>query len=126
MQSLEGINAGAKELLQHAKSGTAGPISDVIGLVADLVSVNVQHAAIVDVALGEIAQFVVVDGNDLINEIETQAVVNEWPLTDDFTQCRTCAFQTYCGREDAGVETAIITEDTDLSKFDSQLEPNLP
>lgn len=68
-KSLEGINAGAKELLQEAKLNPAGPMGDVIGLVADLVSVNVQHAAIVDVALGELAQFVVVDGRNLTNEI---------------------------------------------------------
>ncbi len=68
-KSLEGINAGAKELLQEAKLNPAGPMGDVIGLVADLVSVNVQHAAIVDVALGELAQFVVVDGLLLTSEI---------------------------------------------------------
>ena len=68
-KSLEGINAGAKELLQHVKAGAKGPMKDVVGLVADLVSVNVQHAAIVDVALGELAQFVIVDGDNLINQI---------------------------------------------------------
>ena len=78
-RSLEGINAGAKEILQRAKmppvanedgSGAVGSsYHEVIGLVADLVSVNVQHAAIVDVALGEMAQYVVVDGDSLINEI---------------------------------------------------------
>ncbi len=73
-KSLEGINAGAKELLQFAQSGAAGPMSDVIGLVADLVAVNVQHAAIVDVALGEMAQFVVVDGDALINEIAAEKI----------------------------------------------------
>ncbi len=73
-KSLEGINAGAKELLQHSKSGSVGPMSDVVGLVADLVSVNVQHAALVDVALGEMAQFVVVDGKDLISQIADERI----------------------------------------------------
>ncbi len=68
-RSLEGINAGAKEILQQAKTAASGPLKEVVGLVADLVSVNVQHAAIVDVALGELAQYVVVDGGQLINEI---------------------------------------------------------
>lgn len=62
----------------------------------------------------------------LVNQIETQTTRDEWPLTDDLAKCRTCAFQTYCGRENAGVETETITEDTDLPKFDSQLAPNLP
>jgi chromosome segregation protein len=68
-RSLEGINAGAKEILQQSKTAQSGPLNEVVGLVADLVSVNVQHAAIVDVALGELAQYVVVDGVKLINEI---------------------------------------------------------
>lgn len=63
---------------------------------------------------------------ELVNQIEAQTAINAWPLTDDLTQCRTCAYQTYCGRQDAGVETAVITEDTDLPVFDTPQEPNLP
>lgn len=63
---LEGVNAGAKELLQLANSDKSSPFSEVVGLVADLISVNVQHAEIVDVALGEVAQYVVVDGDRLV------------------------------------------------------------
>ncbi len=73
-RSLEGINAGAKEILQKAAASQAGPLREVIGLVADLVSVNVQHAAIVDVALGEIAQYIVVDGHYLVNEIADERI----------------------------------------------------
>lgn len=72
-KSLEGINAGAKELLKKAKK-PVGPMTDVVGLVADLVSVNVQHAALVDVALGDLAQFVLVRGEKLINEIAADKV----------------------------------------------------
>ena len=67
-KSLEGINAGAKEILKLAQSAS-GPTESVIGLVADLVSVNVQHAALVDVALGDIAQYILVKGDQLINEL---------------------------------------------------------
>ena len=72
-KSLEGINAGARELLKHADDKT-GPMSEVIGLVADLVNVNVQHATLVDVALGDIAQFVIVNGEKLINQIAAEEV----------------------------------------------------
>lgn len=72
-KSLEGINAGAKELLKYAKD-PSGPMREVIGLVADLVAVNVQHAALVDVALGDLAQFVLVSGEKLINEIAAETV----------------------------------------------------
>ena len=72
-KSLEGINAGARELLKHANDQT-GPMSEVIGLVADLVNVNVQHAALVDVALGDIAQFVIVNGEKLITQIANDKI----------------------------------------------------
>lgn len=62
---LEGIQLGAKELLQHARRAEPGPLQSVIGLVADLLQVNVQHAALVDAALGPIAQYVVVAGTEL-------------------------------------------------------------
>jgi chromosome segregation protein len=71
---LEGVNAGAKELLQLARSDKSGPFSEVVGLVADLLSVNVQHAEIVDVALGEVAQYVVVDGDRLVNLLADEKI----------------------------------------------------
>lgn len=71
-KKLEGINAGAKQLLQESKTAADGPQGDVVGLVADLVQVNVKHAAIVDAALGESAQYVVVRGDRLINALESE------------------------------------------------------
>jgi len=65
--SLAGVNAGAQELLKQAKTSSAGHLSEIVGLVADLVSVNVQHAGIVDVALGDKAQYLVVDGRKMID-----------------------------------------------------------
>ncbi len=68
-RSLEGVNAGAREILAASQSTSVGPVSEVVGLVADVISVNVQHAAIVDVALGELAQYVVVKGSQLAEQI---------------------------------------------------------
>ena len=69
---LEGINAGAKELLNLSRTDRSGALGEVVGLVADLVQVNVKHAAIVDAALGEAAQYIVVDGDRLISELENE------------------------------------------------------
>ena len=71
-KSLEGVNAGARELLRNAKTNRKGYFGDVVGLVADLVAVNVQHAGIVDVALGELTQYIVVDGRDLVDELSSE------------------------------------------------------
>ena len=73
-KSLEGINAGARELLQMSQTDSTGQFSEVVGLVADVVAVNVQHAALVDVALGELSQYVIVDGDRLINALADESM----------------------------------------------------
>ena len=53
----EGLSAGVKEVLTQAGGG--GPFAAVLGLVADVLSVSVEVAPLVDVALGQAAQHVV-------------------------------------------------------------------
>lgn len=65
--SLVGVGAGARDLLHQSQTSDEGHLREIIGLVADLVSVNVQHAGLVDVALGEVAQYIVVDGRQMID-----------------------------------------------------------
>ena len=69
---LEGINAGAKQLLEQARKSDSGPYREIIGVVADMVTVNVQHAGIVDVALGNAAQYLVVDGHELLDLLASE------------------------------------------------------
>jgi chromosome segregation protein len=59
-QRLEGLSSGVKEVLVAAQSEPAGPYGDVRGVVADLFHVDVDSAPLVDVALGEQSQYVVV------------------------------------------------------------------
>lgn len=66
---LEGVQAGTRELLQQARAGAQGPLAGVLGLVADFVQVNIQHAALVDAALGQIAQYVVLADSQLQDEL---------------------------------------------------------
>jgi len=63
----EGVGTGAQQLIQESRQGTTS--TRVIGLIADLIRVNVQHAQLIDIALGETAQYVVVDGGDLVDSI---------------------------------------------------------
>jgi chromosome segregation protein len=60
-QRLEGLSSGVKEVLAAAQSEPAGPYGDVRGVVADLFHVDVDSAPLVDVALGEFSQYVVVN-----------------------------------------------------------------
>ena len=55
----EGVTAGVKEVLAKAAGADAGPLAAVQGLLADLLSVSVEMAPLVEVALGPAAQHVV-------------------------------------------------------------------
>jgi chromosome segregation protein len=55
----EGVTAGVKEVLARAAGTEAGPLKSVLGLVADLLSVSVEMAPLIEVALGSAAQHIV-------------------------------------------------------------------
>lgn len=61
----------------------------------------------------------------LVAQIEVQLAEGEWPLTEDWGECRLCAFQAYCGRQAAGTAVATTDEDEEVV-IRLQLEPNLP
>ncbi len=67
----EGLTTGVREVLQLAQQAEAGPFSTVQGLVADLLRVAVDVAPLVDVVLGETAQYVAVWGDELLERVRT-------------------------------------------------------
>ena len=61
----------------------------------------------------------------LVRQIEIQLDEKSWPLTSDLNECRFCAYQAYCGRQEAGIAEATLEEDAEeLESW--QLEPNIP
>ncbi len=56
---LEGLDGGVQQVLRLARDAPHGPFSDVCGVVADLFHVDVDTAPLVEIALGERAQFIV-------------------------------------------------------------------
>ena len=66
---LEGVDSGVKELLERSKNNDEPWLQDVMGLVADVIKVNVQHAELVDLALGDYARCLTVDGNQLVQRL---------------------------------------------------------
>ena len=70
-ESREGLSAGVRDVLVAAGDANDGPLSDVQGLVADLLQVSVDIAPLVDVALGERAQHLVVSGDSLVEEMQS-------------------------------------------------------
>ena len=70
----EGLSPGVKEVLQKSRDAAEGPYRDVRGLVADLFDVSVEAAHLIEVALGEKAQHVVVaGGRDLLDLLQSEA-----------------------------------------------------
>jgi chromosome segregation protein len=57
---LEGVSAGVKEVLALTKVDFAGPFRHVRGMLADLLQVDVQYARLVELALGDKAQHLVI------------------------------------------------------------------
>ena len=71
-RSQEGLADGVRDVLELARESEEGPFSDVQGLVADLVEAEVDVAPIIDIALGERAQHIVISSHRLLEEIQAQ------------------------------------------------------
>ncbi|QDU29173.1 Chromosome partition protein Smc [Anatilimnocola aggregata] len=60
-RNFEGFGSGVREILDAAVDATAAPWAKVKGIVADLIQTELQHATVIDAALGESAQHVVLE-----------------------------------------------------------------
>jgi chromosome segregation protein len=56
----EGLGIGVKDILSRARSSPHPPWNSIVGSVADLLDVDLEHAALLEVALGPRAQLIVV------------------------------------------------------------------
>jgi chromosome segregation protein len=70
---LEGLGAGVKEVLARSRQEPRTAFGDVRGLVADLFQVTVELAPLVDAALGETAQHVVLSSDRLLSDLASGA-----------------------------------------------------
>ncbi len=71
---LDGLSAGVKEVLRLAGEEPDGPFGEVRGVVADLLHVDVDTASLVEIALGDRAnQLVVSQTSGLLNHLLTDA-----------------------------------------------------
>ncbi len=70
---LEGLAGGVQEALRMASEAPDGPLGDARGVVADLFHVDVDSAPLIEMALGERAQFIVLDTcARLLQRLESQ------------------------------------------------------
>jgi chromosome segregation protein len=64
----EGVGVGTKEVLQFARENPEGPFQQVRGLLADLIQVSVETAPLIEAALGERAQYIVISPGRRLQE----------------------------------------------------------
>ncbi len=74
-KNLEGLGAGVKEVLAAARSEHDSPYHDVRGLMAELIQVDVELAPLVDIALGEAAQFVVLENKSVVEKLKSGSLL---------------------------------------------------
>ncbi|MEX2356846.1 MAG: chromosome segregation protein SMC [Pirellulaceae bacterium] len=65
----EGLSSGVKEILSRSKVERLPLFRSVIGLVADILNVDVEIAKLIEIALGESAQLVLLESRDLLDQI---------------------------------------------------------
>ena len=66
---LEGVDSGIREIIERSQKDNDPWLQDVHGLVADVIKVNVQHAELVDLALGEYSRCLIVEGEQLVQRL---------------------------------------------------------
>jgi chromosome segregation protein len=121
----EGLNVGVKEILKQASDNPEGPFQQVRGLLADLLQVSVESAALVDLALGERAGFLVVTSGEELSKYLV-AGGSRWPgrvgfLPLESTQ-QTCAPVDFAGREGViGRASQFVESPADLQPLVERL-----
>lgn len=69
-QNREGLSDGVREVLELAQLGSEDWHAEIAGLVADILHVGVDIAPLVDIALGESAQHIVLTGERFLEELQ--------------------------------------------------------
>ncbi len=70
-RQLAGLSVGVQEVLAAAKQEASQFGDEVHGMVADLIDAGVEVAPLVDAALGDVAQYIVLSGSRLVKRIES-------------------------------------------------------
>lgn len=71
----EGLGLGVREILNRARTSNQAPWNQILGSVADLLDVDLENAALLEVALGSRAQLIVLEEIDALIEYLTTSAV---------------------------------------------------
>lgn len=102
---LDGLSAGAKEVLRLSREQPQGPFGKVRGLVADLLHVDADSASLVETALGQLANALVIEKVDpqLLSLPES-----EWAGRTSFLRLDVAPTASAVDRIDLSGETGVV------------------
>ena len=119
---LEGLTSGAKEVLRRARDEPDGPFRNVCGVVADLLHVDADSAPLVEIALGERANYLVVTETKSL----APALVGEpasWPGRTSFLRLDVPTPASAVDRVDLSAEAGVMGRADSFVETTPELTP---
>lgn len=118
----EGYSSGVKAVLEQAQAATDGPLNDIRGVVADLLRVDVDLAPLIEIAIGEWAEYLVVTSSDrLLDWLQTDPTAIRGRV--GFLQLDIRKIATALDRIDLSGEAGVLGRASGFVETDGDLEP---
>jgi chromosome segregation protein len=119
---LDGLTSGAKEVLRRARDEPEGPFRSVRGVVADLLHVDADTAPLVEIALGERANYLVVtETKSLASTLAAEP--NTWPGRTTFLRLDVPSPASAVDRVDLSGEPGVMGRADEFVETDAELTP---
>jgi chromosome segregation protein len=119
---LDGLTSGVKEVLRRARDEPEGPFRSVRGVVADLLHVDADTAPLVEIALGERANYLVVtETKSLASTLAAEP--NTWPGRTTFLRLDVPNPASAVDRVDLSSEPGVMGRADEFVETDAELTP---
>ncbi|RIK75795.1 MAG: chromosome segregation protein SMC [Planctomycetota bacterium] len=119
---LDGLTSGAKEILRQARDDPDGPFRHVRGVVADLLHVDADSAPLIEIALGERANYLVVTETKSLSSA-LAADPSVWPGRTSFLRLDVPTPASAVDRIDLAGEPGVIGRADSFVESTDELAP---
>ena len=119
---LEGLTSGAKEVLRQAQEDPDGPFRSVRGVVADLLHVDADSAPLIEIALGDRANYLVVtETKSLASALAGEPA--SWPGRTSFLRLDVPSPASAVDRIDLADEAGVMGRADTFVDAEEELQP---
>jgi chromosome segregation protein len=119
---LEGLTSGAKEVLRQAQEDPDGPFRSVRGVVADLLHVDADSAPLIEIALGDRANYLVVtETKSLASALAGEP--GSWPGRTSFLRLDVPSPASAVDRIDLSDEAGVMGRADTFVDAEEELQP---